>query len=128
METNKERIEKILTRKSDKTMLRRYTDVLNIQASGTVSSTDQERLLNHATDIEKGLCMMIEGIEYYCRGTTKDWGDQAIGEDYVLAPEIGSIINGLIGLLNGPGHFDGGSCDGALRAIAKLYKIEDVEV
>lgn len=128
METNKERIEKILSRQSNQTMLERYTIVLGVQASGTVSVQEQQKLMNGATDTEKGLRMMIEGVELYCKEVTKQWDDTPIGKDYVLAPEVGSIINGIIGLLNGPGHFDGGTCDGALRAIAKKYEISDVEV
>jgi hypothetical protein len=127
METNAQRKERILNRKCEQTQLVRYSTVLNIEAPGTVAKAEQTKLLNGATDIEKGLRMLIEGIEYYCKGASATW-DAPIGKDYVLAPEVGSIINGIIGLLNGPGHFDGGTCDGALRAIAKKYEVSDVEV
>jgi hypothetical protein len=127
METNEQRKQRILNRQSEQTQIVRYSTVLNMQAPGTVANTEQTKLLNEATDIEKGLRMLIEGIEYYCKGTSATW-DAPIGKDYVLAPAVGLIINGIIGLLNGPGHFDGGTCDGALRAIAKKYEIDDVEV
>jgi hypothetical protein len=113
METNAQRKERILNRKCEQTQLVRYSTVLNIEAPGTVAKAEQTKLLNGATDTEKGLRMLIEGIEYYCKGTSATW---EIGKDYALAPEVGSIINGIIGLLNGPGH-DGGTCDRALRAI-----------
>lgn len=127
METNEQRKQRILNRQCEQTQLVRYTTVLNIEANGSRARMDQEKLMNEATDIEKGLRMMIEGIEYYCRGASKAW-ERPVGEDFVLGPEIGSIINGILGLLNGPGHFDGGTCDGALRAIAKKHGITDVEV
>jgi hypothetical protein len=53
-----------------------------------------------------------------------------IRQEYTVSGSflLDALYSVLIGLLNGPGHFDGGTCDGALRAIAKKYEIDDVEV
>jgi len=129
IETNEERIQKILNKKNQNTMIRRYYDVLRIKSMphGSIAIMNQQALLNDATDIEKGLRMMIEGIEHYCAGVSAVGEGYPIGNDYILGESVGDIINGLIRLLNGPGTFDGGTCDAALRAIAKKYEIKSVD-
>lgn len=129
IETTEERIQKILNKKSQNTMIRRYFDVLRIRSmpGGSVAVMNQQALLNDATDIEKGLRMMMEGIEHYCAGASAVGDGEPIGNDYILGEAVGDIINALIALLNGPGSFDGGTCDSALRAIAKKYEVKSVD-
>jgi len=95
-------------------------------APNTIAVRHQLAFMNGKTELERGLKMMIEGAELYCRAMEKQ-SDWKIGKDYVLGPEMGAILNGIIGLLNGPGFFDGGTIDGAIRDIAKEYEIEDVD-
>lgn len=107
--------------------LQRETEKLAQMAFNTVAMADQRRFMaGTAGKVSLALKTMIEGVEAYCEAikTETDW---VVGDDYVLSPEVASIINGLIGLLNGPGRFDGGTLDGALRAIAAKYEIEGVE-
>lgn len=124
--TKQAKIDEIMAADNGYTYLAKATQAAHLVYPGTVAMANQMALMQGRGNIEKGLKAMIEGVELYCKGASKGW-DAPIGKDYVLAPEIGAIINGLLGLLNGPGRFDGGSCDHALRAIAKKYEIEDVE-
>ncbi len=108
------------------TALQKHTDKLKIMAPRTVAMADQLAFMLGHTELERGLKSMIDGAEMYCRAV-KAQNDWILGDDYVLGPEMGSILNGLLGLLNGSGRFDGGTLDGAIRDIAKQYNIKDVE-
>lgn len=129
IETTEQRIQKILNKKTQATMLQRHTDVLRLQSKifGSVAVNNQEKLLNDSTDLEKGLRMMMEGIEHYCVGASAVGDGTPIGQDGYCGAEVANIINALIALLSGPGSFDGGTCDAALRAIAKKYEVEGVD-
>lgn len=109
------------------TTLEKHTAKLATIAFSTVAMADQAKFMTgKAGKISAALKQMIDGVENYCEAikTETDW---IVGNDYVLAPEVAAIINSLIGLLNGPGRFDGGTLDGALREIAKTYELADVE-
>lgn len=127
METNEQRKQRILNRKCMQTFLERYTTVLTIEASGSTAWLNQQKLINEATDTEKGLKMMMQGVEIYCRGIACTVDSLPPCKDGYLSPYLRDIINSLIKLLSGPGHFDGASCDSALRAIAAKYEIEGVD-
>lgn len=110
------------------TALESHTEKLRAMCFNTVAMADQTRfMMGKAGKISAALKQMIDGVEAYCEAI-KSETDWTVGNDYILAPEVASIINSLIGLLNGPGRFDGGTLDGALREIAKTYELKDVEV
>ena len=108
------------------TTLETHTEKLRKMCPKTVAEADQLAFMRGASELERGLKAMIDGAEMYCRAV-KDQNDWILGDDYVLGPEMGSILNSLLGLLNGPGRFDSGTLDGAIRDIAKQYNIKDVE-
>jgi hypothetical protein len=109
------------------TILEKHTAKLAKMALATRAMQDQKRFMTTESDsVTKGLRMMIQGAEMYCEALKRDT-DWLIGNDGVLGLEMGAILNGLLGLLNGSGSFDGGTLDGAIREIAATYEINDVE-
>ena len=108
-------------------ILEKHTTKLAKMALNTRAMQDQTYFMaTQSPSVTKALRMMIEGAEMYCESLKRET-DWIVGKDYVLAPEMGAILNGLLGLLNGTGRFDGGTLDGAIRELAATYEIDDVE-
>ena len=125
--TEIERIESILNRKDDKTCLQRHARALLVTSAGTVAADKQRHFMHtNKPSVELGFRMMIEGAEMYLEGLKRDYELRA-GEDCLIASELGCILNSLLELLNGPGNFDGGTIDGAIRNIARNYKLTCVQ-
>ena len=104
--------------------LRSETFKLLTKCPGTVAAHDQlSMIMGNSTKTTEGLRLMIEGLETYVRAIDSEHGTKA-GDDYYLAPYLKDIALSLVGLLSGPGKFDGGTCDGAIRAICSEANIE----
>ena len=84
----------------------------------TVAADAQARFMRESAGLHsRGLKKMIEGLEDYCNAHRKDWGE--IGDDSYCGPYVESIARSLIGLLSGPGTFDGGTLWKAIAEIAE---------
>ena len=84
----------------------------------------QRALMDGHTDVERGLRMLIEGVEVYLRGL-KEQHKVTPRTDHYLKGVAREITDGLSQLLNLSGQFDGGTCSRAIKLIEQEYGIED---
>lgn len=68
---------------------------------------------------DHAIALMIKGLALYADAYEAEL-ESKIGEDYVLGPQWQSILEGVLGLLNGPtGSLDCGTMDRVLRTLAE---------
>lgn len=114
-----------LNRKNNKTELQVESERLRVLAGDKIAWQNQAALLKDVSDIERGLRMLIEGVEWYLLGMKQ--AGYTLKDDRLLGEPMGQIIEGLLELLNGPGKFDAGTCDATLRNVAQRYGIKVAE-
>lgn len=111
---------------TNKTALMRATQRLQemdkkLHKPGTMSAA-----LSHQLNFMRGnsgLKLMILGLESYCKESVEEFGSKA-GDDGFLGDYLVDIARGILGLLNGPGTFDGGTLDHAIRMICEENNID----
>ncbi len=106
-----------------KTALTEATQRLNemCEKNGTYVVAQADQL--HFMRSNPGLKMMIDGLEKYCSEAVAAC-DSKVGDDGFLGDYALDIARGILGLLNGPGKFDGGTLDMAVRLICERNNIE----
>lgn len=114
-----------LNRKNNKTELQVESERLRVLAGDKIAWQNQAALLKDVSDIERGLRMLIEGVEWYLLGMKQ--AGYTLKDDRLLGQPMAQIIEGLLELLNGPGKFDAGTCDATLRNVAQRYGIKVAE-
>lgn len=89
----------------------------------TVAHSDQKHFFyNVNPSVEKGLKMMLEGLEIYCESHKADNGTVA-GQDGYLSSYLQEISHGIRGLFSGPGRFDGGTLDKTLLTVTERSEL-----
>ena len=78
---------------------------------------------NRAGRTSLGLKMMINGLETYCDGIREQF-ELLAGDDGFLSEYVECLAKDLIGILSGPGMFDGGTLETAIREICSKANIE----
>lgn len=114
-----------LNRKNNKTELQVQSERLRVLAGDKIAWQDQAALLKDVSDIERGLRMLMEGVEWYLVGMEQ--AGYTLKDDRLLGQPMAQIIDGLLELLNGPGKFDAGTCEATLRNVAQRYGIKVAE-
>lgn len=114
-----------LNRKNNKTELQVESERLRVLAGDKIAWQNQTALLKDVSDIERGLRMLIEGVEWYLLGMEQ--AGYSLKDDRLLGQPMGQIIEGLLELLIGPGKFDAGTCEATLRNVAQRYGIRLAE-
>ena len=90
---------------------------------GTVAHSDMEKALTFKDAMGGSLVKILEHVAYYCEAHQRDYGS-FVGDDGYLEPYVKDILQGIIGLLSGPGRFDGGTLDSFARDLADAHQIE----
>lgn len=90
----------------------------------TVAHSDQKHFYyNVNASVEKGLKMMIDGVDIYCEAHLKEYGS-TVGNDGYLHNYFEEILHGIRGLFSGCGRFDGGTLDKTICEIAAKHNLE----
>lgn len=106
-----------------KTTLQQNTVAFLADGIKTVAHQDQKHFYYNVNDsVEKGLKMMMEGLEIYCEAHLKEHGS-TVGYDY-LGQYLEEVAYGIRGLFSGCGRFDVGTLDKTLCEVAEKHNLD----
>ncbi len=117
---------KILEHKTSALSIERWGKILQKEAPNSAAKLKHDAFMSEATQMDKGLKRIVEGIEFFCRGFEEKHAG-TIGIDSECSKVVGKVINAVLDMLIIDGSWDGATLDAALRHVAKLHDIEEVE-
>lgn len=117
---------KILEHKTGALSIERWGKILQKEAPNSVAKLKHDAFMAEASQMDKGLKRIVEGIEFFCRGYEEKHA-ATIGNDTECSQIVGNVINAVVEMLTLEGNWDGATLDAALRYIAELHNIKNVE-
>lgn len=80
----------------------------------------QRHFMQDESDVVTGLRMLIEGVEIYLRGQKAEFRNTPEKDEYLKDLTM-RLLEGVHGLLNENGVFDGATCSRAISLIKEEY-------
>jgi hypothetical protein len=117
---------KILEHKTSALSIERWGKILQKEAPNSAAKLKHDAFMAEASQMDKGLKRLVEGIEFFCRGYEEKHAAN-IGNDSVCSKLVAKVINAVLDMLIMKGNWDGATIDASLRYIAKIHDIKEVE-
>ena len=101
--------------------LNTYLQEANLKLKGRALQ-DHQTFQFDTKGCNKGLRLMLEGIQEYCNGASSE--GCPVGEDFYTGEEVEGILRSLRKLLSSHGTFDGATLDSFIQGLADEHKLD----